>query len=97
MPGRRRTCVLAAAAAVFAAGGGPALAAYCTEPTAPWVPTPSWANQDTMTKADAEIGYYLQAVAAYIECLQDAIAAADAKRKDVLAQWQWTIDNLPGQ
>lgn len=99
MPMRRKSIGLAvtAAAAVGLFDAAAAAAMYCNEPTAPWVPTPSWADQATLEKADADIRTYNQAVTDYISCLQAAIAAADAQRNDVLEQWTWTINNLPQQ
>jgi hypothetical protein len=95
--GARFGLAVAAAIAAVALHAPTAQAYYCTEPSEPWVPTPAWATQETMAKADADIEAYLNAVNDYITCLQDAITAVDAKRKNVLDQWTWTINNLPQQ
>lgn len=87
----------AAATVIVLLGAAPSAALYCNEPSEPWVPTPAWANQETMAKADADIQAYDAAVNDYVTCLQQAIEAVYAKRNQVIQQWTWTIDNLPQQ
>jgi hypothetical protein len=88
-----------ALAAATAAGllDAASAAAYmnCVEPTAPYVPTPAWADQNSLTKADAEIYAYNVAVNDYIVCLQQAVVDADAKRTEINNQWTYTVNNLP--